>query len=83
MSPARPYPGPVADWREWLLIPEEEATTERLRCSTKTGWPCGEASFVARLEQRLGRILRPLKRGPKPKPEEEEKGQTDIFGIIK
>jgi putative transposase len=82
LSPQRPYPGLVADWREWLQGPEQPGVTERLRRSTKTGRPCGDASFVAILEQKLGRILRPLKRGPKAKPKgEEETGQMDLFDL--
>ena len=80
MSPARPYPGPAADRRDGLLDPEEEAALQSLRRATETVRPCGDASFVAQLERKLGRILRPLKRGPKPKSKgEEEKGLMDLF----
>jgi putative transposase len=65
LAPDSPYPGPVPDWGQWLLDPEEESA-ERIRRCTKTGRPCGGPSFVADLERTLGRLLHPAKRGPKP-----------------
>jgi putative transposase len=41
---------------------------EALRRAETTGRPVGSAAFLARLERRFGRPLRPQKRGPKPKP---------------
>jgi putative transposase len=40
---------------------------ERIRESTRTGRPVGEDDFIAELEARFGRPLRPQKRGPKRK----------------
>jgi putative transposase len=59
-------PWPVADWSAYLRT-EEEEMVERIRRQTLTGRPCGGREFVARLEEALGRILHPRKRGPKPK----------------
>jgi hypothetical protein len=59
---------------DWLRDPEEEAMADRLRRTTHTSRPCGEAGFVRMLETELGRP--PLRRGPKPKQREEE-GQLD------
>lgn len=80
LSPSAPYPGPVGDWGAWLAEPEEEERLEQLRRCTQTGRPCGGGSFVQMLEERLGRVLRPAKRGPKKKCLEEEDGQTRLFG---
>jgi len=69
LSLNRPFPAParVGDWAAWLAqgLSEEEAT--RIRLNTRTGRPSGDESFVDRLERQLRRLLRPRKRGPKPK----------------
>jgi len=54
----------ITDRRSFLLQ-EGEAITE-FRRHTRTGRPLGSESFVAQLEQATGRVLRPMKRGPKP-----------------
>jgi hypothetical protein len=38
---------------------------QRIRESTRTGRPMGDADFVRRVEDETGRCLRPQKRGPK------------------
>jgi putative transposase len=57
----------VDDWRAFLLegLGAEEA--EILRRHERTGRPLGEPSFLERIEQSLGRVVRPNRRGPKPK----------------
>jgi len=59
-------PWPVPDWSAYLRD-EDESQVVRIRRQTATGRPCGSPTFVQRLESTLGRILRPRKRGPKPK----------------
>jgi len=76
LSVNRPYPGPVPDWGQWLSETEQEEATSRLRRCTKTGRPCGGPAFVASLEETLGRSLRPLKRGPKPRLKTGDEGQA-------
>ena len=39
---------------------------ERLRAAESIGRPLGSDRFLARLERRTGRTLKPAKRGPKP-----------------
>ena len=39
---------------------------ERLRAAESIGRPLGSDRFLARLERKTGRILKPAKRGPKP-----------------
>jgi len=57
------------DWRALLCEPEDELAVHRLRSSTHTGRPLGSDSFVAKLERRLGRRLRPLPVGrPQKRP---------------
>jgi putative transposase len=50
---------PPADWREFLRTPEDAAGLELLRTGTAGGWPLGSHEFIADLERRLGRRLRP------------------------
>jgi putative transposase len=63
-------PWPVPDWSAYLCEDEDETTIRMLRERTHTGRPCGTAGFVERLESLVGRLLRPRKRGPKPKAKE-------------
>ena len=57
----------VADWNALLdsAVPEEELA--ELRRHVRTGRPLGDETFVGRLEEMVGRTLKPQKRGPKPK----------------
>ena len=50
----------IADWRGLLDSALDEA---QLRDHVRTGRPLGDAAFVDRLEQIVGRILRPKKPG--------------------
>jgi putative transposase len=56
----------ISDWREFLKT-ENSDEAKRVRSSTRTGRPCGSASFLEKLESLVGRRLRPDKRGRKPK----------------
>ena len=52
---------------EWCARRGVEAEAiEEARRHERTGRPLGSDGFVARLERRLGRALRPQKPGPKP-----------------
>jgi len=66
LSKEFPPPGVVSDWAHWLTN-EDDADAQRLRTCTRVGRPCGNASFVARLESLLDRALSPKPRGRKPK----------------
>jgi putative transposase len=57
----------VGDWRGFLRERVESEEAERLRSHERTGRPLGEEDFVTGLEKALGRQLRRLKPGPKPK----------------
>jgi len=46
-------------WREALRAKEDDDSTDRLRSRTRTGRPLASDRFIARLEARLGRRLRP------------------------
>jgi putative transposase len=48
-------------------VEEVPDAVDRIRRQTSTGRPCGESRFVVQLENLLGRVLRPAKRGRKPK----------------
>jgi putative transposase len=55
------------DFASLLKGPPPEELFEALRRAELTGRPLGSPAFLIRLEKRLGRPLRPQKRGPKPK----------------
>jgi len=80
LAPGRPFPDParVGDWSAWLAEGADAPTLERLRLATRTGRPCGSPDFIRRLEALTDRILTPLKRGPKPKPDNPE-GQLELW----
>ena len=51
------------NWKHELARPEDKTLGQRLRACTWTGRPLGSDKFVARLEARLGRRLRPKPHG--------------------
>jgi putative transposase len=55
----------VGDWREFLADGLRERDADDLRRHERTGRPLGDMRFLAELEERLGRRLRPGKRGRK------------------
>jgi len=63
----RPMLRLVGDWRRYLSGPEDEELGRTLRRHEATGRPLGDDGFLARLEARVGRILRPRPPGRKPK----------------
>jgi len=67
IAPGGPLMAEVNDWRGFVAAGEDEATVARLRRHARTGRPLGDAGFIARLEDELGRRLRRRKPGPKPK----------------
>jgi len=58
----------VGDWKAFLrsALPEEQLRD--LREHARTGRPLGSSAFLHRLERLVGRVLKPQKPGPKPKP---------------
>jgi putative transposase len=61
----------VPDWPSWgafLAESQTEEAIDQLRQHSRTGRPMGDTSWVADLEQQVGRRLGPKKRGPKPRP---------------
>ena len=55
----------ILDWKSFLSTPEDGLAI--LREKTRTGRPCGNESFMNKVEEMTGRILRPQKPGPKKK----------------
>ena len=55
----------VPNWRGFLARAIREEDINTLRAHERTGRPLGEEEFLATLEQKLGRILRRQKPGPK------------------
>jgi len=55
------------DWKGFLLDPLPTDELELIRRHQRTGRPLGSERFLIGAERTLGRILRPRKRGPKPR----------------
>lgn len=53
------------NWRALLAKEDEDDDVQVLLKKTRTGRPCGAASFVERMEELTGRVLKPQKPGPK------------------
>lgn len=64
----------IPDWSSWLAIPNDPFSDETIRASTRKGFPCGDERFVSDMEERLKRVLRDQKRGPKRQVLKEESG---------
>ena len=58
--------------------PEDETAWRKLRMSETSGRPLGSEAWLAEIEARTGRTLRPQKRGPKP----HEKPADGDFGLF-
>ncbi len=58
--------GLMPDWPAELAAETPEETLSRLRRDERPGRPLGDTGFIGKLEQNLGRVLRPAKPGPKP-----------------
>jgi len=57
----------VKDWREFLTEALATDEAELLRRHERTGRPLGEPAFLDRIERMLHRVVRPAKRGLKPR----------------
>ena len=57
----------VGDWKAFLRSAMSQDELRALREHGRTGRPLGSAAFLDRLERVVGRVLKPQKRGPKPK----------------
>ncbi len=55
------------DFAALLGSPEDETAFKSLRQSETTGRPLGSEHWTEHLEKLTGRVLRPQKRGPKPR----------------
>jgi putative transposase len=63
LADSSPFPGPIDDWSRWLEQGITAAEAETIRDKTLKGHPFGSDAFVRRLEETLGRSLRPGKNG--------------------
>ena len=60
------------NWKRILELGwKDDALQQRIRDATRTGRPLGNSEFLDAAERATGRLLRPAKRGPKPKPRPE------------
>jgi putative transposase len=61
LIPLPAFPSFVANWRRWIGGEDNADDTRSIRSNTKTGFPCGSAEFVKKLEEVLGVKLRQRK----------------------
>ena len=80
LAPMRPFPGPIGDWAAWLRTGLDDQTVKRLRTNTTSGRPTGSDDFLETLEARLGRRLRPRKRGPRNEGGNAQVSPKPLFG---
>jgi putative transposase len=57
----------IKDWRSFLSIMPAESEMHQIKKHMQTGRPLGDDSFLSKLENITGRILKPKKRGKRPK----------------
>ena len=57
----------VGNWNALLNSALREEELRELREHGRTGRPLGDETFLGRLESLVGRLLKPQKRGRKPK----------------
>jgi putative transposase len=57
----------VDNWAAFLSGGLDERQAEALRRHERTGRPLGSEQFLTGLEKRLGRAIKPRKRGPRPR----------------
>jgi putative transposase len=60
------------DFADLLASEPEAGSFDSLRAAESIGRPLGDDRFLARLERKMGRVLKPGKRGPKPSAEEDD-----------
>jgi putative transposase len=66
----------VPDFASLLAMEADDRSYHGLRAAETTGPPLGHARFLGRLERRLGRLVRPQKRGPKLKAKQGPSGRA-------
>ncbi len=59
----------IPDWTAFLNSARPEEDLRDIRRHTRTGRPLGDEAFLGRLEDMIGRVLKPQKRGRKAKKE--------------
>ena len=64
----------IEDWSAFLNVPVSEEVKRMMRSHSSTGRPLGDEAFIQSLEEKVGRVLTPRKRGPKG-PREQKKGK--------
>ena len=59
----------IRNWRTFLRAREDVAMAQEIRKGSMTGRPCGDESFIKKLEKRFGRRLKALPHGRPKKAE--------------
>jgi hypothetical protein len=56
---------------------------ERLRAAENIGRPLGTGKFIDAIERKTRRVLKPAKRGPKPRVEAENKCTVTVLSVFR
>ena len=65
LDPGLPIIESVGNWSDWLAANDLPEELKAIRTATGRDLPLADESFILNLETKLGRPLRPQKRGPK------------------
>ena len=79
LDPGLPLLSVINDWSAWLAGEPDEETIQAIREATATGRACGSDDFIRSMETHLGCLLRPQKRGRKPRPTDVEEANQLVL----
>jgi putative transposase len=79
LDPGLPLLEAIGTWAEWLAATDLPSELEAIRNATARDFPLGKEEFVGGLEAKLGRRLRPQKKGRKSKGHEGKGQQQDLL----
>jgi putative transposase len=78
VDPGSPLVGAIGSWADWLAAEDIPTELEAIRKATARDLPLASEEFITELEFKLGRTLRPKKRGRKPRGKAEPEQQIKL-----
>jgi len=73
----------IDDWKEFLGLTTSEQDIKMLQLHERTGRPLGNDGFLTRIENAIGRILKPKRPGRKPKKGKYMYGVPRLNGVFR
>jgi putative transposase len=77
----KPLSDIIGNWENFINDPITNRDLNIIRRHEKNGRPLGEANFIEDLEKKLGKIIRPRKRGPRKKCETINENNCLLSGL--